>query len=85
MLQKGSESDDSNSQNAFSAIWQLLAPALTAILPILLRLAFARIGNKTQARAESADDTERKDESMDEFPKNGDHLSPQNPREPMNV
>jgi hypothetical protein len=45
MLQKGSESDDSNSKNSFPEIWEIVRTALVTLLPILLRLAFARIGN----------------------------------------
>jgi hypothetical protein len=46
VLEKGSEDDNSLSKN-FSEIWKLIGPPLITLVPILIRLAFARIGAQT--------------------------------------
>jgi hypothetical protein len=85
MLKKGSESDDSNSKNDFPAIWEIVRTALVTLLPILLRLAFARIGNNASvSQGEIRKDSKQADQDAVQYANND--LSPsaraQSRREP---
>jgi hypothetical protein len=64
VIEKGSEDDNSFSKN-FSEIWKLIGPPLISLVPILIRLAFARIGAQTggSRRAKYKSGSAKPDES----------------------
>ena len=49
MVNSSPEDGDSTPSSVFSDIWKLVGPVLITLVPILMRLAFARNGNNAAA------------------------------------